>query len=140
MLVAILLLCTTTAVAASYLFPMPSFIRTRGDRPDRVATVELQIEDLTCRGRANLFFYFLERDDMHAIPGYFRVEAWPDPKLADVRITYDPILGNEAAIKRAITEPYFDMTADFWRTSPFRIEGYDPLELDIGAIEELLGP
>ena len=137
-LVAILLLCTTTAVAASYLFPMPSFVRTRGVRPVGVATVELQVKDLTCRGRANLFLYFLERDDMFQFPGYFKVEAWPDPEVADVRITYDPSLADEAAIKRAITEPYFDMTADFWRTSPFRIEGYDPLELDMGILEGIL--
>jgi len=117
---------------------MPSFVRARGDRPDGVATVELQVKDLTCRGRANLFFYFLERDDMFQFPGYFKVEAWPDPDLADVRITYDPSLTDEAAIKRAITEPYFDMTADFWRTSPFRIEGYDPLELDMGILEGIL--
>jgi len=137
-LLAILLLCTTTAVAASYLFPIPSFIRSHGVHPDRVAIAELQIEDLACRGRANLFFYFLERDDMHAIPGYFKVEAWPSPSLAKVRITYDPTVANEDRIKLAITEPYFDMTANFMRTSPFRIEGYDPLDFDIDAIDGLL--
>ena len=41
-------------------------------------------------------------------------------------------------IKRAITEPYFDTTANFWRTSPFRIEGYDPLELDMELLEGIL--
>jgi len=137
-LVAVLLLCTTTAVAASYLFPIPSFIRSHGVRPDRVAVVELRVANLTCRGRANLFFYFLERDDMYAIPGYFKVEGWPSPSLAKVRVTYDPTIANEDRIKLAITEPYFDMTADFMRTSPFRIEGYDPLDFDVGAIEELL--
>ena len=138
-LVTILLLCTTTAVAASYLFPMPSFVRTRGDRPGRVAAAELQVKNLTCRGRANLFFYFLERDDvMYQVPGYLKVEAWPDPNLADVRITYDPNLTDEAAIKRAIIEPYFDMDANFSRSSPFRIEGYDPLDLDMGILEGLL--
>jgi hypothetical protein len=30
------------------------------------------------------------------------------------------------------------MTADFWRTSPFRIEGYDPLELDMEMLEGIL--
>ena len=75
---------------------------------------------------------------MFRVPGYFKVAAWPDPKLADVRITYDPSLTNEAAIKRAITEPYFDTTANFWRTSPFRIEGYDPLELNMEILEGIL--
>jgi len=145
-LVAILLLCTTTAVTASYLFPMPSFIRTRGERPDHVTSIELKVEDLTCRGRANLFVYFLDRDDdflerdddMYQVPGYLKVEAWPDPILADVRITYDPSLTNETAIKKAITEPYFDMKANFWRSSPFRIEGYDPLDQDMELLEGIL--
>jgi hypothetical protein len=119
---------------------MPSFIRTRGVRPDREDTVELWVENLSCRGRANLLFYFLERDDMFRIPGYFKLEAWPDPNTAYVRITYDATVGNEDMIKRAITEPYFDAAADFWRSSPFRIEGYDPLDFDIREIEELLGP
>jgi ferredoxin len=139
-LVVILLLCTTAAVAASYLFPIPSFSRSRGIRPDRVAIVELRIEDLTCRGRANLLFYFLDRDDMFRIPGYFKVEAWPGPNAADVRVTYEANVANEDTIKRAITEPYFDTAANFWRSSPFRIEGYDPLEIDIDVFDEPLPP
>jgi hypothetical protein len=46
-------------------------------------------------------------------------------------VAYDPSLTNELAIKRAITEPYYDVAADFWRMSPFRIEGYDPLEAEL---------
>lgn len=126
-LIAILLLCTTGAVAASYMFPMPSFVKSHGSPPARVAKVQLSVENLTCRGRANLFFYFLERDDFYEIPGYFKVEAWPGPGLADVQITFDPGLTDEGKIKQAITEPYYDLSADFWRHSPFRIEGYDPL-------------
>ena len=37
------------------------------------------------------------------------------------------------AVRRAITEPYYDAVADFWRDSPFAIEGYDPLGLDPDA-------
>jgi polyferredoxin len=125
-LITIMLLCTTAAVAASYIFPMPSFIKSHGSPSAQVSKVRLQVADLTCRGRANLFVYFLERDDMYEIPGYFKVEAWPGPGLADVDITYDPTLTSEDAIKQAITEPYYDATADFWRKSPFMIEGYDP--------------
>ena len=128
-LIAVLLTCTTGAVAASYLFPMPSFVKSRGSQPERTAEIELKIENLTCRGRANLFFYFLERDDLFEIPGYIKAEAWPDPNLAKVRITFDPAKADENAIKRAITEPYYDVGADFWRNSPFRVEGYDPLAI-----------
>jgi len=132
-LVAILLVCTTGAAAASYLFPMPSFVKSRGAVPARVATMELEVESLSCRGRANLFFYFLERDDLFELPGYLKVEAWPGPGLADVRITFDPARNDEQAIRQAVTEPYYDVGADFWRTSPFRIEGYDPLMIGPGA-------
>ena len=125
-LIAVMLFCTTAAVAASYMFPMPSFIKSRGSPSAQVSNLRLQVTDLTCRGRANLFVYFLERDDMYEVPGYFKVEAWPGPGLADVGITYDPTLTNQDAIKQAITEPYYDATADFWRNSPFTIEGYDP--------------
>jgi ferredoxin len=128
-LLTILLVCTTGAVAASYLFPLPSFIKSRGTPPARTEVIELKIEDLTCRGRGNLFLYFLERDDMFQIPGYMRVDAWPDPNLARVRITVDPDQTGADAVKQAITEPYYDTEADFWRMSPFRVEGFDPLSL-----------
>lgn len=126
-LIGVVLLCTTTAVTASYMFPMPSFVKSRGDRPEEVSKVPLEVENLTCRGRANLFFYFLERDDKYRIPGYLKVEAWPGVGLADVDITFDPDSTDADAVKRAISEPYYDATANFWRTSPFVIEGYDPL-------------
>lgn len=128
-LIGLLLACTSGAVAASYLFPMPSFSKARGVQPAEVATVELAIGDVTCRGRANLLFYFLERDDSFLVPGYLKVEAWPDPGTADVRVTYDPAQTDAAAIKRAVTEPYYDVLADYWRMSPFSIEGYDALGL-----------
>jgi hypothetical protein len=127
-LVAVMLLCITAAVAAAYAFPPPSFMKSRGDAPARTATVALRVHELTCRGRANLFAYFLERDDDYAVRGYVKIEAWPDPALADVRIIYDPVTANENAVKQAITEPYFDAGANTWRSSPFTIEGYDPLQ------------
>jgi ferredoxin len=134
-LIAVLLLCTGGAVAASALFPLPSFVKTsRAGPPATVASVDLKIADLTCRGRANLLVWFLERDDQYKIPGptpdvrgYFKLEAWPDPTLARVRISYDPSCCDAAAIKQAIAEPYFDAAADRWWVSPFAIEGYDPL-------------
>jgi len=40
-------------------------------------------------------------------------------------------------VKQAITEPYYDVLADYWRMSPFQIEGSDPLGLDsLGLGEE----
>ena len=126
-LIAILLACTGAAVAASYLFPLPSYIHTRGQEPATVATSELRIHNLACRGNANLLVYYLERDDLFELAGYLKVEAWPEPGAARARITYDPAVCNEGAIKQAITEPYYDALGAVWRLSPFQIEGYDPL-------------
>lgn len=129
-LLAILLACTLSSVAASYLIPVPSFLRERGVASQETATVSLRVEDLTCRGRANLFAYFLERTDEFAVDGYLRIAAWPHPDLADVEIRYDPRRTDERAIRRAITEPLFEPATSFWRPSPFRIEGYDPWDVD----------
>ena len=60
LLVAILFGCTLSSVAASYWIPLPSFVRERGAAPQRTATVDLRLDDLTCRGRANLLAYFLD--------------------------------------------------------------------------------
>ncbi len=127
-LIAILLFCTSAAVAASYAFPMPSFVKSRGTASPETAALELEIYDLTCRGRANLLVYYLERDDLFAVDGYWRLEAWPDPTLARVRITYDPARCSEESIRMAITEAYYDAVGNLWRPSPFVIDGYDPLD------------
>jgi ferredoxin len=134
-LMIVLLLCTTGAVAATFLLPLPSFVKTsRANPPAQVASVSLKIGNLTCRGRANLLVWFLERDDLYRIPGaspdtpgYFKLEAWPDPSLAEVRIGYDPACCDARAVMQAIAEPYFDAAANRWWASPFVIEGYDPL-------------
>ena len=90
-LVALLLACTAGAVSAACLFPLPSYVKSRpGPPPERTASVLLKIENVTCRGRANLLFWYLDRDDMDRIAGWFQVEAWPGPGAADVRVTYDP--------------------------------------------------
>jgi polyferredoxin len=135
--IAVLLLCCGAAVAAAYLAPLPSFVKGRGTPPERVASVELRIQGLTCRGRANLLVGFLERDDMYQIrgtaldtPGYYWLEAWPDPDTALVHISYDPTCADEDTIKRTIVEPYYGVTDDRWWLSPFVIEGYTPPGLD----------
>ncbi len=129
-LAGVLLFCTTAAVAATYLFPLPSYVTSRGEPPAVTATADLRIFNLGCRGNANLLKYYLERDDAFAIPGYFKLEAWPGPGAAEARIIYDPSRGDEPTIIQAITEPYYDGLAQRWRPSPFEIEGYDPLGLD----------
>jgi ferredoxin len=130
-LVAILLVCTAGAVSAAWLAPIASFVKTHGTPPAQVAAVELEIRELTCRGRANLLVWFLQRDDLSAPLRYFKLEAWPGPGPARAKIAYDPAETDEEAIKRAVTEPYFQANADTvaarWFPSPFRIEGYDPL-------------
>ena len=129
-LVAVLLSCTTAAVAASHLFPLPSFVKTRGRAPEVTATTELDITGLTCRGKATLLVYFLERDDEFELAGHLKLEAWPGPAAARARITFDPLLCDQAAIKRAVTEPYYDALGAIWRLSPFEIKGYDPIGSD----------
>jgi ferredoxin len=130
-LVAILLACTAGAVSAAYLYPMASFIKVHGAPPATPAVIELKIENLTCRGRANLLVWFLQRDDFGPPLGYFKVEAWPGSGPSLARITYDPGRTDEEALKRTITEPYFQVHSDAivarWFHSPFRIVGYDPL-------------
>ena len=137
--IGVLLMCAGTAVAAAYLAPWPSFIKSRGTPRGPIATVELRIRDLTCRGRANLLAGFLDRDDVYQIsgpasgpPGFYRLEAWPDPGVALVRISYDSSCTDVRTIQRAITEPYFDMAANRWWLSPFVIDGYTPAGLDFG--------
>ena len=136
LLVAVLLLCLGASVVASYMMPLPSFIKIRPDTasadtaPVEYATVELLVEDVTCRGRSNMLYYFLSRDDLYEIPGYLKLETWPDPVLARVRVTYDASQTDEAAVKSAICEAYYELEADNWRESPFKIKGYDSLGLD----------
>ncbi len=129
-LIAVVLCCVGVAVAASCAFPLPSFVKVRGQPPARTATVHLEIRELTCRGRATLLTYFLERDDEFELPGYLKIEVWPGPGPASARITFNPARVGETAIKEAITEAYFDTNAEVWRSPPFRIVGYDPLGLD----------
>jgi hypothetical protein len=140
--IAIILACGSIAVAAAYLAPLPSFVKIHGVAPDRVTSFEMRVRELTCRGRANLLVGLLERDDLYQIPGsvpnspgYYKLEAWPDPITAVVRISYDPACADENSFKQAITEPYYDMAADRWWQSPFLIEGYNPPGLDTGTAE-----
>ena len=131
----VILFCVGATVAASYIYPLPSYVKSRGVEPASVASVDLTLESLSCRGRANLLFYFLERDDMFELSGYFRLEAWPGPGEAEIRVWHDPSKTDELRIKEAITEPYYELDYG-WRESPFIIKGYDMLGLALEPLEE----
>ena len=128
--VVILLACIGVAVAASYAFPLPSFVRTIGTPPAQTAAVMLRVHGATCRHSTELFVRQLERRDEFKVRGYLRVEAWPSPDVSPIRITYDPRATSEAAIKQAITEPVFDLEGGRLRVSAYEIEGYNPLAAD----------
>lgn len=122
-LLGILLGGVGAAVAATYALPGPSFTHERGERPGGVQEMEAVVEDLTCRGRANLLVYFLERDDLYAVSGYLRLDAWPAPARGRARIGFDGSLATEEDIRQAIEEPYFDGELGVWQTSPFSLGG-----------------
>jgi ferredoxin len=127
-LVILVLGIMTSVVWASYAFPLASFVKENhpGRAPAATKRLEMRIDGVKCRGSSQLLAFFLFRDDLSAVPGYLKVEAWPQTGYARVRITYDPTQTNPNAIREAITEPYFDEAQNFERVSPFRIEGYEP--------------
>ena len=116
---AVLLVTMAASVGATQLFPMASFTYERGERPATVAAVDLELEGLTCRGRASLLVFFLDRDDEFALPGYMRLEAWPAPEAARARGTFDPARADADRVRAAVTEPYFNLAENLWRASPF---------------------
>jgi polyferredoxin len=129
-LVVLVLACLSGAVAATYAWPLPAFVQTWGEQPARTALLDLEVDNLTCRGRGTLLVCFLQRDDEYKLPGYMRLEAWPAPRAARLRLTYDPDQTNALSIKQAITEAYFDRDGGLWRASPYAIAGYEPLGMD----------
>lgn len=127
--VAVLIVLLAGAVALAYVVPLPSYTHIAPDRGLEAvepAAVTLHVDGLTCRGRATLLTYFLERDDEFGLAGFLKLEAWPAPEDAQIRILYDAARTTRDAIARALVEPYFDVQAGIWRASPFQIEGYDP--------------
>ncbi len=128
-LVVVLLACVGGAIAATYAFPFPSFVTSRGEPPAETETIVLRIDGVRCRGTSQGFVNWLQRADEYGVPGYFKVETWPASTQAQVRITFDPSVTNAAAIKRAITEPAFDADG-VWSFPPYEIEGYDLLDAE----------
>jgi ferredoxin len=122
---AVLVLTLAASVAAAALFPVPPFRFARGGAA--AASVTLRVEGLTCRGRAELFVWFLTRDDDLALDGALALEAWPAPGRGRAVVRFDPARSDADAVRRAATEPYFVAGESRWLAPPFRIEGYDPL-------------
>lgn len=127
-LVVILLLIVGSVVTAAYAVPLPSFFKERGVAPAVSIQSELTLEGVHCRGSANLLWHFLTREDVFELGDYLKLEAWPDPGKARIRITYDPAKTDVDAIKEAIVTPIFEELENFERESPFEIEGYAPWE------------
>ncbi len=126
LLVCIMLACMAGAVGAAYAFPLPSFIEAHGQPPARTETVLLHVRGVWCRDTSAAFVRWLGRDDEYAVRGYSKVETWPDPQRAAVRITFDPAQTSEAAIRRAIVKPFFNLSAGSIDRSPYEIEGDKP--------------
>ena len=133
-LVALLVVAIASAVGAAWALPLPSFVKEKesDQAPAATKTLELRIKGVRCRGTAQLLTYFLFRDDIAEVPGYLRVEAWPQEGYARVRITYDPERTGPEWIQEAIVLPYFDQFQGFERFSPFEIAGYAPWGEDPG--------
>ena len=102
------------------------------EEPDLTIMVSevLHVEGVKCRGSSTLFAFFLNRNDIYEIGGYLKLEAWPDPHTARVKVSFDPDQTDRRGILEAVTEPYYDQADDRWRNSPFIVEGYDPLAVD----------
>ena len=124
--VGILLAAMIVVVSASYAFPLPSFFKERGTAPAVTHALDLEVQGVACRGSSNLLWYFLSRDDFFEVPGYLKLETWPEPGTARVRIFYDPEKTDPGSIKEALITPYHDEHQDLERESPFTIEGYAP--------------
>lgn len=125
-LIGIVLACIGGAVAATYALPLPSFVATRGEAPAETATLSMRVKGIACRGTSQSFVNWLEGDEFVTIPGYVKVETWPDPGWARVRITYDPAQSSADEIRRLIISPRFDLDAGELLVSPYEIEGYTP--------------
>lgn len=116
----IAVIVTGVALADAF-FQMPSFIHERGIAPARTETLELNLTGLSCRGKANLLVWFVERDDDLAIAGYVKLDAWPSGDPARIRLTFDPTLTSAEAIRNALTQPSYNADDDQWTDSPFSI-------------------
>ncbi len=123
-LIGIMLACIGGAVAATYAFPLPSFVSERGERPAEVASVDLQVSGVSCRGTSAALVNWLNRDDEYGLRGFVKIEAWPDAEWARVRVTYDPARTDADDVRRAIAMPYFDFDSGTIEDSPYMLRDF----------------
>ena len=57
-----------------------------------------------------------------------------------MRVVYDPQRSNPDRIRQAICEAYYDLQENTWFMPPFRIEDYDPLDLELDRENSSHGP
>ncbi len=119
-------LIIAVAVIIPTLFPNPSYIYERGERPAEIAVLDVEITPLTCRGKCSMLTLFLERDDEFLISGYLKLEAWPAPSSGRIKVSFDPAHNSVDIVKQAITVAYYDMLEDKWWISPFELSVSDP--------------
>ena len=125
--IAAIVLCIALAVTAHQIIPFDTFIHMRDvDKPALVDQYKLNINGVSCSGSARQLIFFLDRDDMYAVPGYLKIATSPAEGFVAVQLTYDPTQTDPNALMQALSEPYYDATESRWRPSPFEIEGYDP--------------
>lgn len=125
--VVVLVLIAGAAWGAA-LSPLPAFTYERGAPTEEVERIELELTELTCRGRATLLTFYLDRDDEYSLGDYIRLEAWPGPGASRVGIAFDAAVASPLLVKQAITEPYYNAAEGLWRAPPYSIAGYDPFE------------
>ena len=128
--VAAVLVLISMAAVADQLWPLPSFVKERGERPDVVGRVELEVTGITCRGSSSALWNHLQRDDVYALPGFLRLETWPAGGFARVVAVYDPAEADDEAVRLAITGAGINAAGD-WVVPDYRIRGYDPFGLGL---------
>lgn len=124
------LVMVSLAATADQLWPLPSFVKQRGEAPAEVASVELAITGITCRGSSTGLWNHLDRGDEFEVPGYLRMETWPAGGFARVRLFFDPDLTSADFLRQAICAPFINVEGA-WFVPDYRIEGYDPFGLGL---------
>ncbi len=126
--VATVLVLISLAATADRLWPLPSFVKERGERPAEVAELELAITGITCRGSSVGLWRHMDRDDLFAVDGFLRMETWPAGGFATVRFVFDPAHTDAEGLRQAVTAPLINADGE-WVVPDYRIEGYDPFGL-----------
>jgi len=115
-------------ILASGLIYIPTFIYEKNEpAPESLQSFNFEVKGITCAGSAKLFVFFMEREDLYQIPGYFKIYTSPAAGFVNAKINYDPQKIDEESIRQAIVQPYYDEDETRWRNSPFEIKGYSLL-------------